>query len=156
MATSADRAVTDRTRATLADGTARRLPPADGDRAPALLVALGELAEAADSLTHAIEGHDLAGLLAAIERAETLGGRVDELAAGFTDLDRARLDPVRFAAVRDRLTRAARRNAYLIEQAWALDAATLRLLASLGRPPAETPVAPYAPSAAAGCLDRQA
>ena len=48
--------------------------------------------------------------------------------------DRERLDRRRIRALCERIDVAVRRNAYLIERAWALDAATMRLLAGLGAP----------------------
>ncbi len=140
--------------------TARPIQPpgaaVPGGRPAALVAALGDLADATDSLTIAVERHDLAGLLAANDRAEALTARADAIARELDDLDRARLDPGVILGLRDRLDTAARRNAYLIERAWALDAATMRLLAGLGRPSSETPIATYAAPASAAYLDRQA
>ncbi len=133
------------------------------DRPAALLAALGELAGAAASLTAAVERHDLAALVAANERAEILSARVGDLANALTDADRARLDLARMAALRDRLDLAARRNAYLIERAWAVDAATMRLLVGLGRSGSATdlgapdhPARTYVTHEPPGDIDRQA
>jgi len=126
------------------------------DRPTALVAALGELADATDSLTIAVERHDLARLVAASERAATLTAQIGDLSAGLTDADRARLDRERMRALRGRIDLAARRNAWLIERAWALDAATMRLLASLGRPTGDLPLQSYAPPPGPGYLDRQA
>jgi hypothetical protein len=132
-----------------------------GSRAAALAAALEDLADASDTLTIAVERHDLASLLAASERAERLTGRVAGLASHLEPIDRIELDGERIAGLRDRLSISARRNAYLIERAWALDAATMRLLAGLGQGGAEAspdrPMAAYRPTAGAVLhLDREA
>lgn len=133
-----------------------RAAPGLTGRPAALVATLTELANATDDLTIAVERHDLAGLLDANDRAEALTARADGIANELDDADRARLDPRQVLALRERLDTAARRNAYLIERAWALDAATMRLLAGLGRPAAETPVSTYSTPAPAAYLDRQA
>ena len=122
----------------------------------ALAEHLGELADASDSLTTAVEHHDLAGLEAANERAEALTVRIGDLAAGMTTADRVRVDNRRVRALRERIDVAARRNAYLIERAWAVDAATMRLLASLGRPAPDVALQPYAQPSAPAYFDRKA
>jgi hypothetical protein len=132
-----------------------------GSRAAALAVALEDLADASDTLTIAVERHDLPSLLAASDRAERLTGRVAGLAATLDPIDRIELDGARIAGLRDRLSVSARRNAYLIERAWALDAATMRLLAGLGQGGADAapdrPMAAYRPAAGAVLhLDREA
>jgi len=101
-------------------------------RADDLLAALRELVELTDRMTHAVEGHDLAGLTAATEAAGAMSGRVGELDAALTPAERATLDTTTVAALSGRLRIGARRNAYLIEHAWAFDAALLRLLMRLG------------------------
>ena len=131
-------------------------PPASVDRPLALVTALGELADATDSLTVAVEHHDLAALVIANECAEALAEWIKDLSVALTDADRVRIDHVRIRALRERIERGARRNAYLIERAWAVDAATMRLLASLGRPDPDVPLHSYAPPSAPGYLDRQA
>ena len=139
----------------MASHAALSTAPREG-RPAALVASLTELADATDELTIAVERHDLAALLAANERAEMLTARADALANALDDADRAVLDPVRILALRERLDTAARRNAYLIERAWALDAATMRLLISLGRPSADSPMSTYAAPTSATYLDRQA
>lgn len=130
-------------------------PPVEG-RPTALVALLAELAEATDALTIAVERHDLAGLLAANDRAEALTSRVDGLVGALTEADRAGLDRARIVTLRERLEAAARRNAYLIERAWALDAATMRLLAGLGRPDPASAAGAYAVAPGGTWLDRQA
>jgi hypothetical protein len=107
-------------------------------RAAALTAALDELVESTDALTIAVERHDLAALVAASNRAETLTTRVNAIASELSPVDRIELDAPRIAQVSERLAVGARRNAYLIERAWALDAATMRLLAGLGQDRPET------------------
>lgn len=130
-----------------------------GSRAAQLLGALIELADATDALTIAVERRDLPGLVAATDRAGATIPRIEQLTATLTPDERAELDPRHVAVLNERLAVAARRNAYLIERAWALDAATLRLLMSVGStlgatdPTASTYAAPGAP---AGWIDRSA
>jgi hypothetical protein len=102
-------------------------------RAIALTSALDELVDATDALTVAVERHDLGALIAASDRAEVLTTRVDTIVAELGPVDRVDLDLARIAELSDRLAVGARRNAYLIERAWALDASTMRLLAGLGQ-----------------------
>jgi hypothetical protein len=127
------------------------MPPLSSGRSAAtavnLLVGLSTLADAMDELAIAVERHDLAALLAANERAERLIAEVDAAAAALTPADRAVIDPFQLAALRERIAIGARRNAYLIERAWALDAATIRLLASLGRGSDGAPVHGAVPGA---------
>ncbi len=122
---------------------------------PSLIATLTELADATDALTIAVERHDLAALIAANERAEALTIEINDLVASLTPLEKSALDRPRIAALQDRLEVAARRNAYLIERAWALDAATVRLLMNLGRTEGLTAGYTTAPSSAT-YLDRQA
>jgi hypothetical protein len=117
---------------------------------------LGGLAAACDATTTAVENHDLAGLVAANELAETLTERIRDRAAGLTEAERARVGTDRIRTLHERISRAVQRNAYLIERAWALDAATMRLLASLGRPHPDLPLHSYGPPDGPGYLDRQA
>lgn len=127
----------------------------------ALSTALEDLADVSDTLTIAVERHDLPGLIAASDRAERLTERVAGLASTLDQVDRVELDGARIVGLRDRLSVSARRNAYLIERAWALDAATMRLLAGLGQGGADAspdrPMAAYQPTAGAVLhLDREA
>jgi hypothetical protein len=144
--------------------------PAAGARAPAAgttvlhgrdpVIVLGEdledLADLTDALTSAVECHDLAGLVASNERAEGLASRIGEVSAGLTEADRERLDRLRIRGLCERIDVGVRRNAYLIERAWALDAATMRLLAGLGRTGADATLHSYAQPSAPGYVDRQA
>jgi hypothetical protein len=131
-------------------------------RASALTFALDELVDATDALTIAVERHDLVALVAASDRAEVLTVRVDSIAAELNPVDRIELDGPRIAELTDRLAVGARRNAYLIERAWALDAATMRMLVGLGQErsdglPGERPGSGYMTAAAPALyLDREA
>jgi hypothetical protein len=102
-------------------------------RPAALIATLDALVGATDALTIAVERHDLSALMAASDQAEKLTSRVDTIAAELDSSDRVELDTSRIAELRDRLAVGARRNAYLIERAWALDASTMRLLAGVGQ-----------------------
>ena len=131
-------------------------------RATALTSALDALVDATDALTVAVERHDLVALVAASDRAEVLTIRVDSIAAELGPIDRIELDAARIAQLTERLAVGARRNAYLIERAWALDAATMRMLVGLGQErldalPGERPGSGYmAAMAPALYLDREA
>lgn len=124
----------------------------DGD----VTAILEALAETGDALTAALVRHDLEGISAATESAQALVERLDALIA---DPDADRPSPVAMAGVTARIGATARRNAVLLETAWATDAAMLRLLAAAaseadGSSAAYGPVAPGA--SPAGWLDRTA
>jgi hypothetical protein len=130
---------------------------------------LEQLAAAGEALTDAIVHHDLDAIVVATARAEELVGMLDTH-------ERARRDPANGDPGRDdrdgavdrdvlllgaRIGATARRNALLLERAWATDAALLRLLAVAARDDAVTHSgAGYAPLRAdavpAGWLDRSA
>ncbi len=107
------------------------VPFAMSARAIGFMAALTELADACDALTAAVEGHELAALVGATERAERGAAQVGRLGGELDDGDRLDLDAGRVRQLGDRLAGSARRNAFLIERAWALDAATMRLLIGL-------------------------
>ena len=131
-------------------------------RAAALSTALEQLADTSDLLTIAVERHDLPGLVDASDRAEALTEHVAGLVSVLSDLDRVELDAPRITGLRARLAESARRNAYLIERAWALDAATMRLLAGLAIPTPDAgtdrpPIDAYHPGESVALhLDREA
>lgn len=135
----------------VADAGSLRADPGDW-----LADELADLVEACDATTTALELRDLPGLLAANERAEALMDRIRERAADLNDVDRSNADTDPARILRERISRATRRNAYLIERAWALDAAIMRLLAGLGRPAPDQAIHPYAPPNGPGYFDRQA
>ena len=117
---------------------------------------LRDLADAAEALGDALMRHDRIALVAANERSDAVTSRLTERAEALTPEEREELASPALAPVFDRIRAAARRNMVLIEQAWALDAATLRLLAGVGQAQPETPLGPYRSPARAGYLDRQA
>jgi hypothetical protein len=125
---------------------------ADADAA-ALLEAL---AETGDALTAALVAHDLDGITAATQAAQALVERLDDVAA---DPDAPRPSRASTAALAARIGVTARRNAVLLESAWATDAAMLRFLAAAATEADGSPAA-YGPSVPgvvpAGWLDRTA
>ena len=136
---------------------ARTLRPPDGvDPVDWLAEELGSLAAACDATTLAVERHDITGLVTANALAEAITDRIRDRAAALTEAELARVGSERIRTLYERISRAVQRNAYLIERAWALDAATMRLLASLGRPDPDLPLGSYAPPGGPGYLDRQA
>jgi hypothetical protein len=106
---------------------------ANEDGAAALLALLDALGDALDELTIAVERRDLGRLVGATAAAEGLSGAIRERARALPPEERAQLDRHRLRDLTERLAAAARRNAYLIEQAWSLDAATMRLLIALAQ-----------------------
>jgi hypothetical protein len=145
-------------------------------------VLLEALAAAGEALTYAIVHHDLDAIVAATRDAELLMARLttrdavkaaaeadaaERAAAGEAGSRAPEAEPPDPAVVLlgARIGATARRNALLLEHAWATDAALLRLLASAARSESETALgggyarhgANRAPDPApAGWLDRQA
>lgn len=129
---------------------------------------LEQLAAAGETLTDAIVHHDLDAIVAATRRAEELVGMLD--ASERAQRDPANNDPggdddvtvdPDVVLLGARIGASARRNALLLERAWATDAALLRLLATAARDEAAMHVRTgYAPMAVdtqpAGWLDRSA
>jgi len=134
-------------------------------------ILLEALAAAGEALTTAIVAHDLDAIVAATRDAELLMARMAReqaalrrVAAGdspeeFDDMCQPPDPAVLLLGARIGAT--ARRNALLLEQAWATDAALLRLLATAAR--AEMDAArgsgyaqPSPDAQPAGWLDRQA
>lgn len=112
------------------------------------MAALRELVDAADAIAAAVEVHDRVALEAANARAEGLADEVGQLIARLGPGEAVDLADPGFGLrpIVSRLRAAGRRNALLIERAWALDAATTRLLAGLARGVADgAPL--YAPAA---------
>lgn len=119
---------------------------------------LEALAEAGDALTDALVAHDLPGIAGATQVAQSLVERLDALAA---DPDAGPGARASTAALTVRIGATARRNALLLEAAWATDAAMLRFLAAAAAeadgPAAYGPTGPAGASAQpAGWLDRTA
>jgi hypothetical protein len=115
---------------------------------------LDALAEAGDAMTAALVAHDLDAITAATHDAETLVEQLERVERGARA---KRADRERRAAVAERIGASARRNAVLLESAWATDAALLRLLAAAALE-ADAAAAGYepAPAGPAGWLDRSA
>ena len=114
------------------------------------------LADAGDALTAALVAHSLDGIVLATRDAGALVGRLELLEA---DPAAQRLDRDRVGAIADRIGATARRNALLLETAWATDAEILRLLAAAvmdQEPGTAAYGAPAAGSAPVGWLDRSA
>lgn len=117
---------------------------------------LHDLADASEALGDALMRHDRPGLVAANGRTEALTALLAERADTLTPAERTALAAPELAPLYERIRTAARRNMVLIEQAWALDAATLRLLAGVGQAQAEGQLSPYRTPSRAGYIDRQA
>jgi hypothetical protein len=118
-----------------------------GDPAGWLRIALGGLVEATDAMTMTVAARDLAGLAAAVERAEQITGALGRAAPVLGELrDDPRLVAAgpELAALRDRIRENGRRNAHLIQRAWELDAAAVRLLVRLVAPAGDGPAVAYA------------
>lgn len=122
----------------------------------ALATAMASLVDASGSVTEAITRHDRIALESANERADALVGRVSELGAALTETDRSLLPETPIPALGEQLAASARRNAYLIEQAWAIDAALLRLMVGAGQADPDSAVAGYNAAAGPACVDRGA
>lgn len=157
-------------------------PPAPGSLSPAAerieppdTALLEALAAAGEALTDAIVHHDFDAIVAATKHAEDLVTRLNSRDAARAETRRRRIaaslvddDPAEPEALGDdvielgtRIAITARRNAMLLERAWATDAALLRLLATAARTEAQQSVGiGYAPAPAeampSGWLDRSA
>ena len=122
----------------------------------ALTTALTRLAEVADLVTAAVQRHDRAALEDCNARSEVLVAEVGKLTGSLTAEDRTLLEESGVTALGERLAAAARRNAYLIEQAWAVDAALMRLLVGVGKSSAEGAAGAYGTPPAPAYVDREA
>jgi hypothetical protein len=99
----------------------------------ALAAALSTLAGISDEVTLAVQRHDRLALDAANARSDELMSEVNRLSASLSAEDRAIIGETAIGALCERLALGARRNAYLIEQAWAVDAALMRMLVGIGK-----------------------
>lgn len=118
-----------------ADGR-RPASPAFAEPSPrvaSLVASMDELALATDDVASAVARHDHEALVAANERSNRLIEQVARHSARLTELDRPEAAAAGIVDRAERLREGARRNAYLIERAWATDAALMRLLAGLAR-----------------------
>jgi hypothetical protein len=122
----------------------------------ALTNALGRLVAATDGMADAVTRHDRIALTACNEQAEALVDEVNGLTAALAEEDRAILEDAGVRALCERLDVGARRNAHLIEHAWATDAALMRLLLGLGKVGADGTVGAYSASLGPTCVDREA
>jgi hypothetical protein len=131
--------------------------PADADL-------LEALADAGDALTDALVRRDHDAICAATVLAQDLVGRLSRPGAGTPGAGTPGApghDPAALVLAA-RIGAAARRNALLLERAWATDAALLRMLVVAARGQADAPLAgPYAqpspdPAQPAGWLVRSA
>src|ERR1035437_3112582 len=117
---------------------------------------MSRLVAVSDGVAEAVRRHDRIALTSCNEQADALVGEVNGLNAALTDEDRSLLGKIGVAALCERLAAGARRNAYLIEQAWAVDAALMRLLLGLGKVGADGAIGGYASSPGPTYVDRQA
>jgi hypothetical protein len=122
----------------------------------ALTSALSSLVAASDGVADAVTRHDRLALVRSNEQADALVDEVNRLAAALTDEDRMMLGEFGVPGLCARLADGARRNAYLIEQAWAVDAALMRLLLGLGRVGADGTVGGYSVPPGPTYVDRGA
>jgi hypothetical protein len=122
----------------------------------ALTTALTNLLAASDGVAEAVTRHDRIALTRCSEQAEALVEEANRLAEALTEEDRAMLGEVGVVALSGRLAAGARRNAYLIEQAWAVDAALMRLLLGLGKVGADGTVGGYSANPGPAYVDRPA
>jgi hypothetical protein len=121
-----------------------------------LTTALTRLVAASDGVADAVTRHDRIALIRRNEEADALVEEVNRLTAALTAEDRELLGEVGVTALCERLAVGARRNAYLIEQAWAVDAALMRLLLGLGKVGPDGLVGGYAANPGPTYVDRQA
>jgi hypothetical protein len=122
----------------------------------ALATALTSLVSASDGVADAVTRHDRLALVRSNEQADALVDEVNRLAVALTAEDRLMLGEFGVPVLCEKLAAGARRNAYLIEQAWAVDAALMRLLLGLGRVGADGTVGGYAVPPGPTYLDRGA
>jgi hypothetical protein len=122
----------------------------------ALRAALTGLLAASDRVSDAVRRHDRLALEAANASADALVVEVGLLAASLTPADRPILTEFGIPAACERLAAGSRRNALLIEQAWAVDAALMRLMLGAGRAGADGSAAGYGPTPGPTWLDREA
>ncbi|HEX7490706.1 MAG TPA: hypothetical protein VF337_03265 [Candidatus Limnocylindrales bacterium] len=122
----------------------------------ALTAALDRLVAASDGVAEAVRRHDRLALVSSNEQADALVGEINRLNSTLTDEDRALFGVVGVPALCERLGSSARRNALLIEQAWAVDAALMRLLLGLGKVGSDGSVGGYSSNPGPSYVDRQA
>ncbi len=132
-------------------------PVAPGSPAlSALTSALSALVTISDEVTLAVQNHDRLALISRNERAEGLIEEVNRIGGTLTDAERSMLADAGVPALVARLSAGARRNAFLIEQAWAVDAALIRLLMGVGRIGPDGTVGGYSANPGPACVNRDA
>ena len=117
---------------------------------------LTALADVSDQLTLAVQHHDRPAIERSNARAEQLLVEVGGLADSLTEGDRAFMGETGIRTLCERLAIGARRNAYLIEKAWAVDAALMRMLVGIGKVGSEGVVPGYGEPPPQTFVDRQA
>ena len=122
----------------------------------ALTSALSALVTISDEVTLAVQNHDRLALISRNERAEGLIEEVNRIGGTLTDAERSMLADAGVPALVARLSAGARRNAFLIEQAWAVDAALIRLLMGVGRIGPDGTVGGYSANPGPACVNRDA
>jgi hypothetical protein len=137
-------------------GAAEFRPSRGSPELSALASALSRLVATSDSVADAVTRHDRIALVTSNEQSEALVSEVNRLSTSLSDADRALLPEYGIPPLCERLAVGARRNAYLIEQAWAVDAALMRLLLGLGRVGADGQPGGYATAPIPSYVDRQA
>ena len=122
----------------------------------ALVSALSRLIAISDGVADAVGRHDRIALDSRNAQAEATIAEVNRLNAALSTEDRAMMTAVGIPELSEHLAAGSRRNAYLIEQAWAVDAALMRLLLGLGKVGADGAVGGYASNPGPTYVDRQA
>jgi hypothetical protein len=122
----------------------------------ALTTVLARLVAASDGVADAVTRHDRLALTRCNEHAEPLIEEVNRLTAALTAEDRVLMGEAGVTALCNRLAAGMRRNAYLIEQAWAVDAALMRLLLGLGKVGADGTLGGYSANPGPAYVDREA
>ena len=122
----------------------------------ALTSALSALVTISDEVTLAVQNHDRLALISRNERAEGLIEEVNRIGGTLTDAERSMLADAGVPALVARLSAGARRNAFLIEQAWAVAAALIRLLMGVGRIGPDGTVGGYSANPGPACVNRDA
>jgi hypothetical protein len=125
-------------------------------RLTTLTNALVRLAAVSDAAAQALARHDRLALVASNEQADALVDQVNQIAATLSDEDRVFLPEYRVPALCALLAAGSRRNALLIENAWATDAALMRLLLGLGKVSPDGSVGGYNTPSGPTYLDRGA
>jgi hypothetical protein len=122
----------------------------------ALVAALSRLISISDGVADAVRRHDRIALDSSNAQAEAQIEEVNRLNAALSPEDRTMMAAAGIPGLSERLAAGSRRNAFLIEQAWAVDAALMRLLLGLGKVGADGAVGGYASNPGPTYVDRQA